>query len=52
MKAQWLKALGTMTYGIYGLTTFFCGEVMASQVYSEGDPLTTLDYEGVYLGKE
>jgi flavin reductase (DIM6/NTAB) family NADH-FMN oxidoreductase RutF len=35
-----------------GNHTLFCGEVMASQVFSEGAPLTTLDYEGVYLGQE
>ena len=27
MKDEWIKALGTMTYGIYGLTTFYKGEI-------------------------
>ena len=35
-----------------GNHTLFCGEVIASQVFSQGDPLTTLDYDGVYLGKQ
>ena len=35
-----------------GNHTLYCGEVMASRVLSEGAPLTTLDYDGVYLGKE
>ncbi len=27
MKDEWIKALGTMTYGIYGLTTFYKDEI-------------------------
>jgi flavin reductase (DIM6/NTAB) family NADH-FMN oxidoreductase RutF len=34
-----------------GNHTLFIGEVVASQVITAGDPLSTLDYDGVYLGK-
>ena len=29
MQEEWKKALGTMTYGIYGLTTFYKDEINA-----------------------
>ena len=34
-----------------GNHTLFIGEVIAAQVVTPGDPLSTLDYDGVYLGK-
>lgn len=34
-----------------GNHTLFVGEVVAGKFISDGTPLTTLDYEGVYLGK-
>jgi len=34
-----------------GNHTLFIGEVIAGQVVIPGDPLSTLDYDGVYLGK-
>ena len=35
-----------------GNHTLFIGQVVAAQLVSEEPPLTTLDYEGVYLGRE
>jgi flavin reductase (DIM6/NTAB) family NADH-FMN oxidoreductase RutF len=35
-----------------GNHTLFIGEVLAAQVVTPGDPLSTLDYDGVYLGKK
>jgi len=35
-----------------GNHTLFIGEVLAAQVVTAGDPLSTLDYDGVYLGKK
>ena len=35
-----------------GNHTLFIGEVIAAQVVTPGDPLSTLDYDGVYLGKQ
>ena len=35
-----------------GNHTLFIGEVIAAQVVTSGDPLSTLDYDGVYLGKQ
>jgi len=35
-----------------GNHTLFIGEVLAAQVVSPGDPLSTLDYDGVYLGQQ
>ena len=34
-----------------GNHTLFFGEVIEARVCGKGEPLTTLDYEGVYLGK-
>ncbi len=35
-----------------GNHTLFIGQVKGAQVFSKDTPLSTLDYEGVYLGKE
>lgn len=35
-----------------GNHTLFIGEVIDAQVVTAGDPLSTLDYDGVYLGKQ
>ena len=35
-----------------GNHTLFLGEVVAGQSFTAGTPFTTLDYKGVYLGKE
>jgi flavin reductase (DIM6/NTAB) family NADH-FMN oxidoreductase RutF len=35
-----------------GNHTLFLGEVVGAQTFSEGIPFSTLDYNGVYLGKE
>ncbi|MEJ2168534.1 MAG: flavin reductase family protein [Desulfobacterales bacterium] len=35
-----------------GNHTLFIGEVLAAQVVTPGDPLSTLDYDGVYLGQK
>jgi len=35
-----------------GNHTLFIGEVLAAQIVTPGDPLTTLDYDGVYLGRK
>ena len=67
MKDEWIQALGTMTYGIYVLTSFykeeindkfnpgnhtlFVAEVVDAKVMATGQPLSSLDYDGVYLGK-
>lgn len=34
-----------------GNHTLFIGKVLDAGVHSEGNPLTTLDYEGMYVGK-
>jgi len=34
-----------------GNHTLFIGEITNTQVFSEGEPLSTVDYAGVYLGK-
>ena len=34
-----------------GNHTLFIGEEVAARVVTPGDPLTTMDYDGVYLGK-
>ncbi len=35
-----------------GNHTLFIGEVVEAQIFSHEDPLSTLDYEGVYIGKD
>jgi flavin reductase (DIM6/NTAB) family NADH-FMN oxidoreductase RutF len=35
-----------------GNHTLVIGEVIAAQVVTPGEPLSTLDYDGVYLGKQ
>jgi flavin reductase (DIM6/NTAB) family NADH-FMN oxidoreductase RutF len=35
-----------------GNHTLFFGEVIFAQTHSDLDPLSTMDYEGVYLGKQ
>ena len=35
-----------------GNHTLFVGEMIDAQAFSEGQPLSTFDYTGVYLGKE
>ena len=35
-----------------GNHTLFIGEVIDARVVTPGDPLSTLDYDGVYLGKQ
>jgi hypothetical protein len=34
-----------------GNHTLFLGEVLEARMVAEGDVLSTLDYDGVYLGK-
>ena len=34
-----------------GNHTLFIGEVVDGQIFSQGDPLSTSDYDGVYLGR-
>jgi len=34
-----------------GNHTLFIGEVVDGQIFSHGDPLSTTDYDGVYLGR-
>ena len=35
-----------------GNHTLFIGEVVDAQIFSHEDPMSTLDYEGVYTGKD
>jgi flavin reductase (DIM6/NTAB) family NADH-FMN oxidoreductase RutF len=68
MNKEWLTAFGHMTYGIYVLTARFENTIngmiasWVTQVFyepplimrqsSKGSPLCTLEYDGMYVGKE
>jgi len=35
-----------------GNHTLFLGEILAAQTFSQEDPMSTLDYEGIYTGRD
>jgi flavin reductase (DIM6/NTAB) family NADH-FMN oxidoreductase RutF len=41
-----------MANHIPGNHTLFIGEIQDAQVFSEGRPLSTIDYAGVYIGRD
>lgn len=54
MQEEWIKAFAKLTYGIYVLTSKTdeaVNAMIAAGAFADEKPFTTMEYDGVYLGK-